>query len=369
MDENGSVPLCTEGNEERNKWKWKDNKRKIVKIASFVLFTALVVFAFYMQHYKMFVVLEGNEKKQYYTFTETVGDFLDEKGLKAGDYDQVVPGRDEPIQSGDTISIKKAIPVTLIVDRDVRETFSTAVEDLLKENSLELTEEDTVSPALNHILSPGDQIKVARVIKEIEREKVFIPYSTVRVYNPYLDRGIVKAIEEGSEGIKEIVNEIVKRDGLEISRTAVSTEVVEQPVNRVLEYGENTFFSRGDRNYIFETVLYVSATAYCAGTPGSGCPVDHRGASHCTGLNNDGYTYTGIKAVAGDGSLTYPHILAVDPSVIPLKTLVYIDGYGFARAEDTGSAIKENSIDLLFDQHHDAYMFGRKQLKVYILTE
>jgi resuscitation-promoting factor RpfB len=367
MDENGNVPLCTE----RKKCKWEDHKRKIVKIASFVLLAALVVFAFYMQHYKMIVVLEGNEKKHFYTFAETVGDFLDEKALKTGYYDQVIPGRDELIQSGDTISIKRAIPVTLIVDRDVQRlwTLSGAVEDLLKEHSLELTGDDTVFPALDHNLNPGDKIKVVRVIKESESEMVSIPYSTVRVYNPYLDRGMVKVIEEGSEGVEEIVNEIVKKDGLEISRTPVYSEVVEEPVNRVLEYGENTIFSRGDRNYIFEKVLFVSATAYCAGTPGSGCPVDHRGASHCTGIYNDGYTYTGVKAAAGDGSIANPHIIAVDPSVIPLKTLVYIDGYGFARAEDTGSAIKEMSIDLLFDQHHDAYMFGRKQLKIYILAE
>ncbi|NLL57496.1 MAG: hypothetical protein GX244_03200, partial [Firmicutes bacterium] len=53
---------------------------------------------------------------------------------------------------------------------------------------------------------------------------------------------------------------------------------------------------------------------------------------------------------------------------IPLKSLVFIEGYGFARAEDTGSAIKGNSIDLLFDQHHDAWIFGRKTLKVYLLN-
>lgn len=367
MDENGTVPLC----KERNKWKGKERKQKFVKIASFVLFAALLVFAFYMQQYKIIVVLEGNVKRQYSTFTETVGDFLDEKGLKTGYYDQVIPGKEESIQSGDTISIRRAIPVRLVVDKDVREiwTFSATVEGLLKENSLELTIEDRVFPARSDLLNPGDEIKVVRVIKESEREKVPIPYSTVRVYNPYLDRGIVKVIEEGSEGVKEIVNEIVKKDGREISRTAVSSEVVEQPVNRVLEYGENTIFSRGDRNYTFETVLYVSATAYCPGTPGSGCPIDHRGASHCTGLNNDGYTCTGVKAVAGDGSIKNPHLLAVDPSVIPLKTLVYIDGYGFARAEDTGSAINGNSIDLLFERHDDAQMFGRQQLKVYLLTD
>jgi 3D (Asp-Asp-Asp) domain-containing protein len=88
----------------------------------------------------------------------------------------------------------------------------------------------------------------------------------------------------------------------------------------------------------------VNATAYCPGTPGSGCPIDERGAAHCTGFYNDGFTFTGKKAVAGDGSITNPHIIAVDPAVIPLKAMVYLEGYGFAVAEDTGSAIKRTAL-------------------------
>jgi 3D (Asp-Asp-Asp) domain-containing protein len=49
--------------------------------------------------------------------------------------------------------------------------------------------------------------------------------------------------------------------------------------------------------------------------------------------------------------------------------MVYLEGYGFAVAEDTGSAINRNSIDLLFDQHDDARRFGRKELKVYLLAD
>lgn len=60
-------------------------------------------------------------------------------------------------------------------------------------------------------------------------------------------------------------------------------------------------------------------------------------------------------------------VVAVDPKVIPLGTKLYIEGYGYAVAEDTGGAIKGKRIDLCFTNKAQANAFGRKNVKVYIL--
>ena len=60
-------------------------------------------------------------------------------------------------------------------------------------------------------------------------------------------------------------------------------------------------------------------------------------------------------------------IIAVDPHVIPYGTRVYIPGYGFAVAGDTGGAIIGNRIDLFMDSYHDAISFGRRNVEMYIL--
>jgi 3D (Asp-Asp-Asp) domain-containing protein len=57
----------------------------------------------------------------------------------------------------------------------------------------------------------------------------------------------------------------------------------------------------------------------------------------------------------------------VDPRVIPLGTRLYIPGYGFAIAGDTGGAIVGRRIDLGFDSLGDAMAFGRRAVKVYTL--
>ena len=66
-------------------------------------------------------------------------------------------------------------------------------------------------------------------------------------------------------------------------------------------------------------------------------------------------------------------VVAVDPSVIPLGTKLYIEAedgswrYGYAVAGDTGGNIRGNRIDLFFDSRAEALQFGRKQARVYVL--
>lgn len=60
-------------------------------------------------------------------------------------------------------------------------------------------------------------------------------------------------------------------------------------------------------------------------------------------------------------------LVAVDPSVIPLGTRLYIPGYGYAIADDIGGAIQGNRIDLAFESRSEALQFGRQKITVYIL--
>ena len=57
----------------------------------------------------------------------------------------------------------------------------------------------------------------------------------------------------------------------------------------------------------------------------------------------------------------------MDPSVIPLGSRVYVVGYGYAIAEDTGGAIRGNIIDLYMDSYTDCINWGRRNVTVYIL--
>ena len=59
--------------------------------------------------------------------------------------------------------------------------------------------------------------------------------------------------------------------------------------------------------------------------------------------------------------------MSVDPKVIPLGTEVFVEGYGYAIADDTGGAIRGHRIDVAMDSHYEAIQWGRRSVRVYIL--
>ena len=92
----------------------------------------------------------------------------------------------------------------------------------------------------------------------------------------------------------------------------------------------------------FSRVIRVEATAY---------------SSAQAGLSD----YTAL------GTLCRRGVIATDPNIIPLGTRVFIPGYGYAVAEDTGGAIYGHKIDVAFDTVAECYEFGRQFIDIYIL--
>ena len=83
--------------------------------------------------------------------------------------------------------------------------------------------------------------------------------------------------------------------------------------------------------------------------------------------------YVGEKYVPSDttflGFKLRRGLVAVDPRVIPLRTRLYVKGYGYAYAADTGSAIKGNRIDLAVKDKKEELKFNRHNVPVYILDK
>lgn len=63
-----------------------------------------------------------------------------------------------------------------------------------------------------------------------------------------------------------------------------------------------------------------------------------------------------------------PQVIAVDPTVIPLGTKVYVEGYGEAIAGDTGSAIIGNRVDLHMDSIDETFKWGIQEVELTILN-
>ncbi len=350
-------------------WTAREQSRSGMVLALLFICLILMPLSATLSRYQVTLSVNG-ESRVVQTFSRDVAGVLGEAGVAVAKADLLSHRPEEPVKRGMTIEITTAFPVTVLADGDERVSLvaRATVADVLAEQGIRLKETDRVEPAPEHCLQPGDTIKVTRVYRYYVTERVEIPFREIRRGNPKLDRGEIRVVQRGTSGLRQDTEEITLENGLEVAREVVQSDIIRTKQDRIIEYGENTILSRSGRTLHFSSVLTVIATAYCPGTEGSGCPIDEKGASKCTGHYNDGKTATGLPAVAGSGRENDPHIVAVDPRVIPLGTRLYIDGYGFALAADVGSAIKGKRIDILYNNHDTAWQFGRKWLRVYILN-
>jgi 3D (Asp-Asp-Asp) domain-containing protein len=184
--------------------------------------------------------------------------------------------------------------------------------------------------------------KAVKVTKEVtETVEPRVVYQLTRELPP----GRVKKVQDGEPGtvtktleVTRVLNRVIKR--------RVLKEVRNSGQDTIILMGRGGFQqSRGA--FYRRAVKRMLATAYDPSPATIG-----RGAT--------GRTYTGRIARFG--------VVAVDPRVIPLGTLLYVEGYGFAIAADIGSAIKGNRIDLCYASKRKADAYGSKYVRVHILS-
>lgn len=164
-------------------------------------------------------------------------------------------------------------------------------------------------------------------IQKLEEEVENIPRKTVYEDDTEMEVGEEKVMNEGEDGKKtKIIKITFHRSGGEYEREIVSVETTPPKDKKILRGTKIVWrnMDTPDGQIQYWKKMRVYATHY---------------DSNCPGCNE----WTAIGLRAGKG------IIAVDPRVIPLKSRVYIPGYGMAVAGDTGGAIKGNIIDLGFD--------------------
>lgn len=147
-----------------------------------------------------------------------------------------------------------------------------------------------------------------------------------------------------SELIHPGLNLLIYED-INTSKTAITENSMELEAQESQE--STSTASVPSTNTAASKELIMEATAYTASCEG------------CSGI-----TATGINLKENSNA----KIISVDPTIIPLGSKVYVEGYGEAIAGDTGGAIKGNKIDVFIPSQQDAINFGVKQLKVTILN-
>ncbi|HTU70008.1 MAG TPA: ubiquitin-like domain-containing protein [Candidatus Baltobacteraceae bacterium] len=266
------------------------------------------------------------------TTAATVGDFLRQHGITIALRDYVSPAADTPLSDRMSIEYRPAVAVT-IVDGKRRERIVTAapnVASLLAAENVRLGRYDSVKPALSAAVPPGGVVRIDHYLTWQRIEHRVIPVPTIRRVDFSVVPGKSKVINPGRPGVREVVVSFIQHPNGDVRATVIRSRVLRKPHPHIVAVGAAESMQ----------MVATAYTPYCGG----GC---------------SGITATGTRAGHG--------VVAVDPRVIPLGSRLYIPGYGYAIAGDTGGAIVGYRIDLGFESDRAAVNFGRRAVTVYRL--
>lgn len=274
-------------------------------------------------------------------------------------------------------------------------TAKTNVADILEENHITLLEDEVVVPNINSEISENKTIKITKlseleqevaeveesitteeiletynsVIEKIITEQVVIPYETITKEATGEGTKQNKVIQNGINGLKEITYKVRYQKDVEIERIEVSSKIIKEPVNKIVEVRTIQVTSRGTERLATTNPAKTASTTLAKKVEGITPVVKnfntsaYCSCSKCCGKTN-GITASGAKAsswytiAAGKG--------------YKLGTVIYIPAFankpngGWFVVQDRGGAISNSKIDVYMGSHSEALQFGRKTLECYV---
>lgn len=224
--------------------------------------------------------------------------------------------------------------LTIRIDHGVApySTRQTTVSAALKEAGYDLQKLDIVEPAADTPLKDGLDIKVTRVRVVSETVEEATDFETVEEENTSMNKGEKEIVQEGKQGKDKVTYKVTYTAGKETDRKETDRKTITEPVDKIIHVG------------VIETI--------------DGFAYTRKETFEATAYTGGGRTASGTRARVGE--------IAVDPSVIPLGTTVYIEGFGLRTAEDTGGAVKGHIIDIYMDSRSECISWGRRNVTVYI---
>ena len=299
------------------------------------------------------VIIDGKEKT-YYSTAENIGEFVKEEEFEFSKEDDISHDSSVEIEDGLVLEVTKAFEVEVDYAGEQSKVWTTGgtVEEVLANNNLTPKKTDIVKPNQDKKVKKGSSIKVVEVTEEEVKEKEAIDYKTIEKKDSKLEKGNDKVIQKGKKGSLEKTYKVTLENGKEVNKEEIDKKILTKAKDEIIAIGtkekpepakksnQSTSAPSGGQTQTMQ------ATAYTA---------------ECTGCS--GITATGINLSANPNK----KVVAVDPSVIPLGSRVWVSGYGEAIAGDTGGAIKGNRIDLHYPNKQAANSFGRKTVTVKVI--
>ena len=376
----------------------------LLPLISIVLLLSQTAFA-----QNTYVITDGERIVIHTSSATDPAEVLDEAGLTLGTDDTYTT------QGGDGVSeITVRRNLTIFIDNCGKELTHEAsagtVKSLLEQLNIVPDENSTVSVALDAPLYDGLEITITRTVHTTETYTKAVPYETTYYEDDTLPMGTQVIVSEGRNGEMICTADVTYRNGIETNRNVTKQILSRQATPRIIAIGtadpladiDFTQFGAPDSEDAYGEEYIPEDTASDEEQESTDEPSTEEsesveeeteypiiGENTITTASGEVLTYTHTMTVeataytktdagcddwTATGTLARYGAIAVDPSVIPYGTRMYIvswDGsfiYGYATAEDCGGAINGARVDLYFDTTEECFQFGRRDCTIYFLS-
>lgn len=308
----------------------------------------------------------------------TVADALRSAGIKTSAADFITPSPSTKLTEGMEITVQKGVKVYLVKAGEQTLTYvpEGTVKDSLEYIGCELCSEGSGDIKDTDMVESGMTLCVDEVFYKTSFAVKTIQPKTIEEKTSELKAGEKKIKIQGKEGTAEVAYKEKYINGELVEKKEDKSTVKTKPVDTVMLVG-TAQDSEEDAAEPETTVDEKENTSAESDSDTDSQEVSHSGndfsyKSVITGSCTAYYEPNGITAI---GTIPTVGTVAVDPSIIPYGTKLYIaseDGsyvYGYAIAEDTGGAAMAGDIvaDLYMNSEAECCEFGRRVLNIYIL--
>lgn len=232
--------------------KKKTNKKQFSAAVAMFAIVVFVVFAFFAE--EVFARSEESDKIAEKNITidddglafkvstqkETVSGLLAENKIGIGEHDELFPAGDQKIHSQMTVIIRRGKKITIHEGGKTKQVYTTCknIEQAIwEQGDILLGDDDFTKPSRQTVVGDGMDISVTHVQIKEETKQEPIEFKTITKEDDELSWRTKKVTQKGEKGIREILYKVVYYDGKEISRKALSKNVVKEPVNEEVTQG------------------------------------------------------------------------------------------------------------------------------------
>lgn len=311
-----------------------------------------------------FVITDGDAVTVYTTYATDPAQVLQEAGVNLSAEDFYTT---ESVDGVSEIKVQRLQSITVHSAGETLQTTSYGEMLHTVFERLGVVIDDTVvaSMPLDTMTFDGMEVQVSRKGEYTESYTVEIPFETTYCEDPTLPAGVEKILVMGKTGQMLCTANVLYLNGQESERNVYQQTVTVEPVNQIVAVGTGEKVGQtSDAPIIGNGVIVLPTGEVLTYTR-----KDQFVATAYTHLDD------GCDEITANGAQVKWGVVAVDPSVIPYGTRMFIvtnDGkyiYGLSTAEDCGSGIKNKRLDLYMPTLDEAFAFGVRDCTVYFLGD